>query len=137
MTHEAVRRESAATSTRMGDAASTRRLTPSEVAAQIDALVACLARYQPQQVWLLGSFARGDYHAASDLDLVIIKETDQPFVERAADVWRACGGASGITQPIEPLVYTPAEFARMRADGNPLIERVLREGRCIYGQERA
>lgn len=110
------------------------RLSPAEIEAQIERLIACLAAYQPQEVWLFGSCARGDYHAASDLDLLIIKATSLPFVARAADVWRACDAQSGVTLPIEPLVYTPAEFAEMRAAGNPLIEQVLREGRRIYEQ---
>jgi len=104
------------------------------VEAQIERLIACLTRLGPQRVWLFGSVARGDYHAASDLDLLIVKETDKPFVERAADVWRACDAGSGVVLPIEPLVYTPAEFEQLRADGNPLIERALQEGRCIYEQ---
>ena len=111
-----------------------RRLTPAAVQAMLDRLVACLADYDPQQVWLFGSYARGDYHAASDIDLLIVKETALPYNERAADVWRVCD-ACGSHGALEPLVYTPAEFARMRAQRNPLIERALQEGRLIYGQQ--
>jgi len=34
--------------------------------------------------------------------------------------------------PLEPLVYTPEEFARMCEEGSPFIEQILREGRVIY-----
>ena len=115
------------------DPAEFRRLSPAATQAMLDRVIACLAGYDPQQVWLFGSYARGDYHAASDLDLLIIKETGQPYTERAADVWRACDAIVGLS--IEPLVYTPAEFARMRAAANPLIDRVLQEGRLIYEQQ--
>lgn len=46
----------------------------------LDRLVACLAAYQPEQVWLFGSYARGDYHAASDIDLIIGRETPLPLL---------------------------------------------------------
>jgi len=114
--------------------ASYRRPSPAAIQATIDRIVACLAPYRPQQIWLFGSYARGDYHAASDIDLLIVKETSLPYNERAADVWRLCAtGDSPL--PIEPLIYTPAEFARMRARRNPLIERVLQEGKLLYEQQ--
>ena len=90
-----------------------------------------LARCGARKAILFGSYARGDYHAGSDVDLVIIKDTDRPFLERSAEVWRHCG--SSVT--IEPLVYTPAEFARMAREENPFIEQVLREGIAIYEDE--
>ncbi|PKO22868.1 MAG: hypothetical protein CVU38_07130 [Chloroflexi bacterium HGW-Chloroflexi-1] len=85
-------------------------------------------RYHPLRVILFGSFARGDYHAASDVDLVIIKDTDRPFVERIGDVPALCNYAI----PLEPLVYTPQEIEQMILRNNPFIEQVLREGKVIY-----
>lgn len=41
-----------------------------------------IAGYRPQRVILHGSFARGDYHEGSDVDLVIVKDTDARFVDR-------------------------------------------------------
>jgi len=106
-----------------------KRLSRAAFEAELDRIRRGLQRYAPQRVWLFGSFARGDYHAASDVDLLIVKETDLPFVQRAADVWRACES----TLSIEPLVYTPAEFERMQRQENPLIARALEEGILIYG----
>jgi predicted nucleotidyltransferase len=106
-----------------------KRLSEAAFQVELDRIRRGLQRYAPQRAWLYGSFARGDYHAASDVDLLIVKETDLPFVQRAADVWRACDSSLSI----EPLVYTPAEFESMRRQHNPLIERVLEEGILIYG----
>ena len=98
---------------------------------ELDRIRDGLSRYGARKAILFGSYARGDYHAGSDVDLIIIKDTDRPFLERSAEVWRHCG--SSLT--IEPLVYTPAEFARMTQEQNPLIEQVLREGIAVYEDE--
>jgi predicted nucleotidyltransferase len=106
-----------------------KRLPRAVFEAELDRIRQGLHEYAPQRVWLFGSFARGDDHAGSDVDLLIVKETHLPFVERAAEVWRACDSDLAI----EPLVYTPAEFEQMVRRGNPLVARALEEGILIYG----
>lgn len=105
-----------------------RRVSEQEFREELARVLVGLRRYRPQKVILFGSFARGDYHAGSDLDLLIIKETKRPFVERIGEVLAFCD----YSIPLEPLVYTPEEFARMCEEGNPFIEQILREGRIIY-----
>ena len=87
-----------------------------------------LKRYQPRQVILFGSAARGDADEHSDLDFVVIKQTDQPFLQRlkeAALLVRVPGS-------IDILVYTPDEWRLMQAQENPFAEHVLAEGRVVY-----
>lgn len=107
-----------------------KRISRQTFETELDKIIRGLGRYAPQKVILFGSYARGDYNAGSDVDLLIIKDTDLPFTERAADVWRAC--LSKLT--IEPLVYTPDEFERMIRQGNPFISQVLAEGIVVYEQ---
>jgi predicted nucleotidyltransferase len=90
----------------------------------IDALIP----YDPIKVILFGSFARGDYHAGSDVDLIIIKETDQRFTDRIGTVLEICKSDLAI----EPLVYTPAEIERMQYRENDFILTALQEGQIIY-----
>jgi predicted nucleotidyltransferase len=66
---------------------------------------------------LFGSAARGDADAGSDLDLIIVVDTPRPFFERFKDFQ----GLYDVWPRIELLVYTPEEFARMVAEGRPLI----------------
>ena len=70
---------------------------------------------------VFGSVARGDADAWSDLDLVVIADTARPFLERHRDF----GGLWDVWPRLDLLVYTPEEFARMQAEGNPFIEHVL------------
>ncbi|OGQ99180.1 MAG: hypothetical protein A2521_08795 [Deltaproteobacteria bacterium RIFOXYD12_FULL_57_12] len=63
------------------------------------------------QAFLHGSVAGGRAGAWSDLDLIIVARTAEPFIERA----RAFFNILEIGIPADILVYTPDEFAAMRA----------------------
>lgn len=84
--------------------------------------------YDPEQVILFGSMARGRVEEWSDLDLLIVKETDEPFLDRSVRVALLCRAIVGV----DYLVYTPAELAQMIERGNPFILEALREGQVLY-----
>lgn len=84
--------------------------------------------YDPEQVILFGSMARGRVEEWSDLDLLIVKETDEPFLDRSVRVALLCRAIVGV----DYLVYTPAELAQMIERGNPFIVEALREGQVLY-----
>ncbi len=109
-----------------------KRLSGAEAQVEIAQVIKALRAYEPEKVILYGSFARGDYHAGSDLDLIIVKETDRPFTDRIGDVLRLCG--SGI--PVEPLVYRPSEIDTMLERGNDFLETAMKEGIVLYEQQR-
>ena len=73
---------------------------------------------------MFGSVARGEADEWSDLDLVVIADTERTFFERFRDfvalyeVWPR----------LDLLVYTPAEFERMVEEENPFFLQVLEEG---------
>ena len=77
---------------------------------------------------MFGSVARGEADEGSDPDLVIVADTARPFLER----YRDFAGLYDVWPRLDLLIYTPAEFERMRAEGNPLIERVLAEGVVVH-----
>jgi predicted nucleotidyltransferase len=108
-----------------------RRLTAEELQEKLATIIKQISAYNPQRVILFGSFARGDHHAMSDADLLIVKETDTPFLDRIAEVLSMCD----YDIPVEPLVYTPRELEQMQREGNSFVEAVLREGIVVYEQQ--
>ena len=88
-----------------------------------------VAEYAPEKVILFGSLANDGVREWSDLDVVIIKDTPKPFLQRLREVALLCRPPVGV----DFLVYTPREFAQMIADNNPfLLEEVLRKGKVVY-----
>ncbi len=76
-------------------------------------------------VYVYGSYVSGELHEGSDIDLVVVADFPEPFLGRIARV------LAMTDLPIEPLVYTEAEFQQMQADGNPLVREVLQTGRRL------
>ncbi|WP_447974268.1 nucleotidyltransferase domain-containing protein [Nitrospira sp. Kam-Ns4a] len=97
--------------------------------ARIEALVEALKRYQPERVYLFGSTARGEADELSDLDVVVIKRTATPFLERLREVVKLLPIELGA---VDVLVYTPEEFTSMQREGNAFAELIVEEGRVIY-----
>lgn len=87
-------------------------------------------QYRPEKIILFGSMAHGHVEEWSDIDLLIIKETSLPFLQRLKEVALLCQAPVGV----DYLVYTPGEFAQMVNDQNPFILGVLHTGKVIYEQ---
>ena len=95
-------------------------------------LLNSLLPYQPERMYLFGSWARGEEDELSDMDLLIIKETKAPFFDRLREVSKLLPGNVG---GVDVLVYTPKEFAAMRREGNAFAEMILEEGSLIYDRQ--
>ncbi|WP_456327086.1 nucleotidyltransferase domain-containing protein [Archaeoglobus sp.] len=80
-------------------------------------------------VLLFGSLARGDVGNASDIDLIIVKETDKRFLDRLDEFYEDAEIAMDV------LVYTPEEFERMK--DRSFIRRAIKEGKVLYEAESA
>jgi len=87
-----------------------------EILRRLDRYVGRLVeRLEPQAVVLFGSFARGDVHEASDLDLLVVADFPEPFLER---IGRLLELASDLELPLEPVGYTSEEVVAMWQQGN-------------------
>jgi len=99
---------------------------------QIEPIVKEVARdLRLQRVILFGSLARGTQSERSDIDLIVVRETNERFVERPTEIlmmlYEKLRG-----WVIDVLVYTPEEYERMLAHGNFFLTRAVREGRIVY-----
>lgn len=79
------------------------------------------------KLMVCGSVARGEVTKGSDLDLVIIQETDLPFMERLEVFYTKI-------QPevaVDVLFYTPNEIEEL-VSKRSFIRQLLEEGRVVY-----
>ena len=63
-----------------------------------------------------------------DLDMVIVKETDAPFLDRTRQVLALLRPRVGL----DVLVYTPEEFEQLRRERAFLRQEIVAKGQVIY-----
>ena len=81
-----------------------------------------------RKILLFGSFARDDYGARSDLDLLLVLcRSDKPAGERTADYMDAAAA-----YPTDILAYTEEEIESGLRAGNPFIAGLLRDAVQLY-----
>ena len=102
------------------------KLTEDDIREIVDTVVAAS---DPEMVILFGSYARGDATPESDLDLLVVKETDVPRAQRATNVRRAL---SGVPCAVDVVVATPAELQRSRGSAFTLTGIANDEGSVLY-----
>jgi len=88
---------------------------------------------QPERIIVFGSYATGHIHEWSDLDLVVIAETDLPLFERLKQVSFLARSTVGM----DVLVYTPAEWEHMKANRLFVQEEIFKKGEVVYDQGSA
>jgi len=84
----------------------------------------------PIAIILFGSFARRDINEGSDVDLIVIADFEEDFLDR---IKLLLDLNDEKRLPLEPIGYTPEEFEMMRREGNPFILEVLEEGEFLHG----
>lgn len=99
---------------------------------RVQTLLEALRAYEPERVYLFGSWARGEGDELSDVDLVIIKRTTTPFLERLREVAKFLPLETG---GVDILVYTPEEFETMCQQGNAFAEMLAEEGQIVYERQ--
>lgn len=93
---------------------------------ELERIVKALRRAGAHKIILFGSYARGRCDAFTDLDLIVVQESELPFVERTAHLYRQLAPRVAV----DFLVYTPQEWEEMR--DRPFIQAALAGGKVLY-----
>lgn len=86
-------------------------------------------KHRVLRVIVFGSFGRGEASRHSDLDLIIVQNTQKRFLDRYDELLREIVQAVP-GRDVDLLIYTPQELAQIAH--RPLIAAALREGKVIY-----
>ena len=118
----------AKSSSRNLPAANRQRLLERELERWLPLLIQNL---DPEQILLFGSLANRNFHEWSDIDLVIIQETDLPFLERTKQALKLIRPKVGV----DLLIYTPEEFSLLLKERRFFREEIMAKGRSIYARQ--
>ncbi len=84
-------------------------------------------KFNPQKIILFGSYAYGTPKRSSDIDLLVIMDTDIPVRKQAALIRYELED----TIPIDIIVRTPQQIEERIEMGDFFIKKILRDGRVL------
>jgi predicted nucleotidyltransferase len=87
--------------------------------------------YGPDKIILFGSYAYGVPDKDSDIDLLIIKDTQDRPIDRRVAVARIVSDPKRLI-PVQPIVLTPGEVRERLEVGDQFIKEILEKGEVLY-----
>lgn len=84
----------------------------------------------PEKIFLFGSYAEGKATEESDVDLVVVMESDLAQHERNVTLKRLFPRR---TFSLDAFVYTPQEFSRYKDVPGTIVYNAAHYGKLIYG----
>ncbi len=87
---------------------------------------------QPEKIVVFGSYATGQAKPESDVDLLVILESDLRRDQRQEAISRALRPRDF---PLDVLAYTPAEVNMCVADPHSFLRYILTTGRVLYERQ--
>jgi len=89
-------------------------------------------KFNPFKIILFGSYANGNPTENSDLDLLIIQDTNLPMHKRGMDIRLSL---IGTMIPMDILIFTRLEFNEQMSDSFSFINTALKNSKILYERE--
>ena len=113
----------------------TEEITPKVIRAAVERIVQA---FNPEKIILFGSHAREEATERSDLDILVVMDSNESRAKRSGQVRR-------LVRPrdfdLDIVVYTPEEFQEAVEHEdywfNPFIKDILEEGKVLYDKQPA
>ena len=92
-------------------------------------------RFQPEQIILFGSVARGEDDENSDLDLMVVLRPGVEPPRRGNTIRRAI--AEHFLLPVDLLIRSYETFTTYRPNPNSMLSRMLEDSEVLYDRRAA
>lgn len=107
-----------------------RRVTKRQIRRVVDRVV---ETFEPERVILFGSYAYGKPNPDSDVDILIVMQSDDRPLLRTTRVLGALHGVKDF--PMDILVRTPQEIAERLAMEDFFLREILERGQVLYERQ--
>ncbi|WP_035985650.1 nucleotidyltransferase domain-containing protein [Leptolyngbya sp. KIOST-1] len=91
-------------------------------------------RFSPEKIILFGSYARGEAHPHSDLDLLVVVETLPPRGQRSAPILKML--AQDYAEPIDIVIRSAQAYKDWEQVPGSFAHQVLTEGIVLYDRQK-
>lgn len=84
-------------------------------------------RYAPEKIILFGSYANGNFHPESDVDLLVVMDCDSP-VQQAINI------AQNVEHhfALDIIVKTPEQLEQRLKLDDMFVKEIMEEGKILY-----
>mgnify|MGYP002641044628 FL=1 len=95
----------------------------------IDEVVRQIAeKFHPQKIILFGSYARGNPRPESDVDILVVMDTELKESQQSLQIRRYLNLFFGL----DIILYTPKRLEERIAMGDYFVQDILEEGKVMY-----
>ena len=98
----------------------------SEIASRI------ATKFNPDKIILFGSYANGTQKEDSDIDLLIIQDTDLPIQKRGYDIRMSLIGSM---IPFDIVIYTNLEFDQEKDKSSSFLNSAMKNSKLLYERQ--
>ena len=95
----------------------------------IDVVNKIALNFNPEKIFLFGSYASGTPDRDSDLDLLIIQNSKLPRHKRVFEIRKSLIGSM---IPLDIIVYTPEEFESEKEVRFSFINSAIKSSKLLY-----
>lgn len=98
----------------------------------VDVVVDAIVRdFSPKMIVLFGSVARGTADGDSDMDLMVVMDTDEKHTRRSSDVQMALWRRK-IVVDADIIVVTPEEYEENKGNEHSFIHEIVSTGKVVF-----
>jgi predicted nucleotidyltransferase len=108
-----------------------RTCIPDEVIQEMIARIA--NQFHPWRIILFGSYAYGNPRPESDVDLLVVMETEQRETQQAMEIRQFINPLFGV----DILVYTPSHLVKRLELGDSFLKEITEKGLVVYESPNA